>query len=312
VTSMFCGFPVGAVVGGVLCARTIPLYGWQSTFVIGGLLPFLLLPPLLLWLPESIRFLAQGARRNAEKAMVLLRRIDRSATLSPGDSQLAAVPSCARSGIFALFADGRTGPTLLIWTAFFCNLLIMYFLINWLPSALQQAGISLEHAIIATAALNAGGVVGGLTFSGLIDRFGPRRVLTAAYFGAALFVAGIGSGWTSVGAIYAVIAAAGFCVIGAQFGMNALAAEFYPTSLRSTGVGAALGIGRVGAIAGPVVGGALLATDLDMAGLFLTAAAPALLAGEAIFMACSGRTVNPVSSPAPATRSLANMDGQPV
>ena len=310
VTSMFCGFPVGAVIGGLVCSKTIPLFGWESTFVVGGLLPLLLLPALIAWLPESIRFLVQriGGR---EKALALLRRIDRSAALSP---QAPAREAAARVqlDLFAIFADRRAAGTLFLWIAFFCNLLILYFLINWLPSALQRAGVSLENAIVATALLNAGGVAGGLTFSRLTDRFGPRRVLTFAYFGAAVFVGAIGIGWNSVLALYAVIGSAGFCVIGAQFGMNALAAEFYPTSLRSTGVGAALGVGRVGAIVGPLVGGALVSLNLGIHDLFLIAGAPAVFAGAAIFLACNNRISASGSNFASTQRPLANGNGQQI
>jgi AAHS family 4-hydroxybenzoate transporter-like MFS transporter len=147
---------------------------------------------------------------------------------------------------------------------------------------LQRAGIPLERAIIATVLLNAGGVVGGLTFSRLIDRFGPVRVLAAAYLGAAILVAAIGFQWSTVSVALAVVFAAGFSVIGAQFGINAFAAEYYPTSLRATGVGAALGVGRIGSIVGPVVGGFLLGMKLETGLLFAIAAAPALVAGLAI------------------------------
>lgn len=135
-----------------------------------------------------------------------------------------------------LFLAGGLGGTLLLWVVFFSNLLVLYFLINWLPSVLQAAGLPLERAIIGTAVLNAGGIVGGLVLGRFVDRRGPFGVLLAAY-----------------------ALAAGFFVIGTQFCMNALAASFYPTSVRATGVGWALGIGRVGSVIGPVIGGMVLA-----------------------------------------------------
>jgi MFS transporter, AAHS family, 4-hydroxybenzoate transporter len=282
VTLMFCGFPFGAVIGGLISAWTIAIYGWTSVFVAGGVLPLLLVPALLVALPESIRFLASRDSRRAD-ALALLVRIDPSAQSHLSDSPLApAYGPQDRVASARLFQDGRGTGTLFLWMAFFCNLLVLYFLINWLPSVLQRAGIPLERAIIATVLLNAGGVVGGLTFSRLIDRFGPVRVLAAAYLGAAILVAAIGFQWSTVSVALAVVFAAGFSVIGAQFGINAFAAEYYPTSLRATGVGAALGVGRIGSIVGPVVGGFLLGMKLETGLLFAIAAAPALVAGLAI------------------------------
>lgn len=285
VTLMFCGFPIGAVIGGLISAWTIAIFGWKSVFIAGGALPLLLVPALLIALPESIRFLASRDGRRAE-ALALLVRIDPSAETHLSDSALAPV-DCAQDRVaFArLFQDGRGAGTLLLWTAFFCNLLVLYFLINWLPSVLQRAGIPLERAIIATVLLNAGGVVGGLTFSRLIDRFGAVGVLAAAYLSAAILVAAIGFRWSEVSVTLVVVFAAGFSVIGAQFGMNAFAAEYYPTSLRATGVGAALGVGRIGSIVGPVAGGFMLGMNLETSQLFAIAAVPALFAGLAILSA---------------------------
>ena len=167
---------------------------------------------------------------------------------------------------------------------FFCNLLLIYFLINWLPSLLNQAGLSLDRAIIGTVALNAGGIVGGLVLGRFIDRRGPFGVLGGAYVVGAVLIALIGSLDAGVGALMAVIALTGFCVLGTQFGINALAAGYYPTSIRSTGVGWALGIGRIGSIVGPVVGGMVLALDWSIAQLFLLTAVPALVAAIGVLM----------------------------
>jgi AAHS family 4-hydroxybenzoate transporter-like MFS transporter len=291
ITIMFCGFPIGAVVGGLVSSKAIPVYGWESVFIAGGVLPLLLVPALMIWLPESVRFLAAQIG-GAKQASALLNRIDSHAVIGFSASPPRPTGPSTRAGIGALFAERQVAGTLLLWTAFFCNLLVLYFLINWLPSVLQRAGVSLERAILATALLNAGGVVGGLAFSWIIDRFGPRMVLTLAYLGAAVLVSAIGIEWNSAATTYGIIAAAGFCVIGAQFGMNALAAEYYPTSLRSTGVGAALGIGRVGAMMGPLVGGVLISLDLGTMRLFSIAAIPAVVAGLAIYLACRATAPN--------------------
>lgn len=283
VTVMFCGFPLGAVLGGLASAKLIAAYGWPAVFYMGGILPLILAPALALWLPESIRFLVQ---RGAEPKRVaaICGRIDRAGAYEAGqrfvieDRKLEGLP------IKHLFREQRGWGTAALWLVFFCNLLLIYFLINWLPSLLREAGLSLDRAIVGTVALNAGGIVGGLALGRLIDRRGPFGVLGGAYLAGALLIALIGSLDTSVGAMMAVIALTGFCVLGTQFGINALAASYYPTSIRSTGVGWALGIGRIGSIVGPVLGGVVIALDWSIPQLFLLTAVPALVAALGVLM----------------------------
>lgn len=302
VTIMFCGFPFGAVLGGAIAAQIIPDHGWQSVFVLGGVLPLLLAAVLLPALPESIRFLVARGRQ-PERAAAIMRRIDRTLAAEAGDSYVVAEQSAAGAPVAQLFAGGRAGVTILLWIVFFMNLLMMYFLINWLPTVLAQAGLPVERAIIATVLLNLGGIIGGLALGRLIDRRGPYRVLASAYLGAAVFTALIGVVDISVGAIMATVFVTGFCIIGAQFGMNALAADYYPTAMRSTGIGWALGIGRIGSVLGPVIGGLLLALDWPTSSLFLAAAMPALISVTAVVLiglsAARARSAT-VRAPAPA------------
>jgi AAHS family 4-hydroxybenzoate transporter-like MFS transporter len=280
VTLMFCGFPLGAVLGGLASARLIAAFGWPSVFILGGVLPLLLVPVLVLALPESLRYLVAKGRDAEQRA--LLSQLDTQASLEPG--QRLVLPEQRLEGVPVkhLFLAGRLGGTLLLWVIFFSNLLILYFLINWLPSVLQAAGLPLERAIIGTVVLNAGGIVGGLALGWLVDRRGPFGVLLAAYALAAVSVWAIGSAGAEVAAVMLVVFAAGFFVIGTQFCMNALAASFYPTSVRATGVGWALGIGRVGSVIGPVIGGMVLALGWTHPALFLAAAVPAVVSAIAV------------------------------
>jgi AAHS family 4-hydroxybenzoate transporter-like MFS transporter len=280
---MFCGFPLGAVLGGLVSAGLISAFGWPSVFVLGGVLPLLLLPVLYVLLPESIRFLVSQRTASATVA-ALLGRIDRRASYVSTDRFVIGEPVLPGLPVSHLFTQSRATGTVLLWTVFFSNLLILYFLINWLPSVLQQAGLPIERAIIGTVLLNAGGIAGGLVLGRIIDRRGPFGVLTIAYAVAALFVAAIGLFGSPVGLVMAIITLAGFFVIGAQFCMNVLAASYYPTAIRSTGVGWALGIGRIGSIVGPVLGGIVLSLGWSTAELFLASAAPALVASMAVFL----------------------------
>jgi MFS transporter, AAHS family, 4-hydroxybenzoate transporter len=302
VSLMFCGFPLGAVLGGLIASRMIPVLGWESAFLLGGVLPLLLLPVLHLWLPESIRFLA--ARGVAEpKLRALMASIVGSARAKDVRFEQPAAVVATPVTVKGLFGPGRTGRTLLLWVVFFMNLLLLYFLVNWLPSLLRQAGVALDKAIISTALLNLGGIVGALCFARLIDRFGPYKVLPAAYAAAAASTMVVGQA-TGAGfaALMTMVFIAGFCVIGAQISINALAANSYPAEIRSTGVGWALGIGRAGSVVGPVVGGLLVATGLQVGPLFLIAAVPALLAAVAVLMLAARRSEAAGSSAEPAVK----------
>jgi AAHS family 4-hydroxybenzoate transporter-like MFS transporter len=280
VTLMFCGFPLGAVLGGLASARLIGAFGWPSVFVLGGVLPLVLVPILIFALPESIRYLVAKGKGAQQRA--ILARLDPHAPLSAGESLVVSEPRLEGVPVKHLFLAGRLGGTLLLWVIFFCNLLILYFLINWLPSVLRTAGLPLERAIIGTVLLNAGGIVGGLALGWLVDRRGPFGVLLVAFSLAAISVWAIGSVGAAVSGVLLIVFAAGFFVIGTQFCMNALAASFYPTSVRATGVGWALGVGRIGSVIGPVIGGVVLSLGWTHPTLFLAAAVPALVSAVAV------------------------------
>ncbi|WP_439406027.1 MFS transporter [Bradyrhizobium sp. DASA03076] len=283
---MFCGFPLGSTIGGLISAPLIGAFGWQAVFVVGGVLPLLTLMVLFAWLPESIRYLLTREVADVRIAKLLAR-------LDPGIRATAAsryvVHGSQRSGfqgsgfpVTKLLAEGRASMTVLLWIAFFMNLLVMYFLVNWMPSLLKASGLPLNIAILSTAVLNAGGVVGAIVLGRFVDRLDPYLVLGGAYLASALFIAGIAFGSASVGTLMISTFLAGFGVVGAQIGMNALAAGLYPTEIRSTGVGWALGVGRIGSIIGPVAGGVLLGFGWDAQSVVLTAAVPAVLAGLAV------------------------------
>ena len=277
VTSMFIGFPLGAVLGGLASARLIEQFGWSSVFVVGGVLPLVLAPIILLGLPESVGFLVVAGRHGDRLARILAR-------IAPdlkNDGELAFALSrqdrVTRGSIAQLFVSGRWTITLTLWTIFFCNLLVMYLLINWLPVVLSQAGLALDKAILGTVLLNLGGVFGGFAIAQSMDRWGTSRAFWAAYLGATFFVIAIGHAVFDVRLLMLLIFLAGFCLIGAQFGMNALAAAYYPTEIRSTGVGWALGVGRIGSIAGPLIGGAVIALGADAQTTLSMAAVPTVV-----------------------------------
>ena len=253
---MFCGFSIGAALGGFLAAALIPQFGWRSVFIVGGVAPLLLVPILALRLPESVRFLALTGQAN-DRVAQCSRLIGPKTTIAPATLFVVHEPQLAGIPVLHLFRDGRTLVTLLLWVVFFMSLLDIYFLANWLPTVLNDLGASVSAAAAIGSMLQVGGVVGTFALGSIIDRF-SFRALALVYFIAVFAVGAIGQLGHSVVFVTMAIFAAGFCIVGGQIAANALAAAFYPTSVRATGVGWALGIGRVGSIVGPLVGGALL------------------------------------------------------
>jgi MFS transporter, AAHS family, 4-hydroxybenzoate transporter len=278
---MFCGFSVGAALGGLLAAALIPQFGWRSVFLVGGVAPLLLVPILALRLPESVRFLALTGSAN-ERVAQLLGSISPKAAFAPATQFVIHEPGLAGIPVLHLFKSGRTLVTLLLWVVFFMSLLDLYFLSNWLPTVLNDLGASVSAAAAIGSMLQVGGVVGTFALGSIIDRF-SFRALALVYFIAVFAVGAIGQLGHSVVFVTMAIFATGFCIVGGQIAANALAAGFYPTSVRATGVGWALGIGRVGSIAGPLIGGALLTAKWSTASVFAAAALAALCAAIAAF-----------------------------
>src|SRR5258708_1044890 len=252
---MFRGFSVGAALGGLLAAALIPQFGWRSVFVVGGVAPLLLFPILALRLPESVRFLALTGRAN-ERVAQLLGLINPKAVFAPAAQFVIHEPGLAGIPVLHLFREGRTPVTLLLWVVFFMSLLDLYFLSNWLPTVLNDLGASVSSAAAIGSMLQVGGVVGTFALGSIIDRF-SFRALALVYFAAVFAVGAIGQLGHSVAFFTLAIFSPPFSIVARQIPSNALAAGVYPTSVRATGVGWALGIGRVGSIVGPIARGLL-------------------------------------------------------
>src|SRR6202012_3560078 len=222
------------------------------------------------WLPESVRFLALSGRAPARIAE-LLRLVNPKAAFTAATQFVVHEPALAGMPVLHLFRDGRTLVTLLLWVVFFMSLLDLYFLSNWLPTVLNDLGASVSAAASIGAMLQVGGIVGTFALGSIIDRF-SFRALALVYFVAVFAVGAIGHLGHSAVLVTLAIFVAGFCIVGGQIAANALAAAFYPTAVRATGVGWALGIGRVGSIVGPLVGGVLLSMKWSAGEVFVTAA----------------------------------------
>jgi AAHS family 4-hydroxybenzoate transporter-like MFS transporter len=281
VTTMICGFSLGAAVGGFVAASIIPRFGWQSVFIVGGAAPLVIAAAAFLWLPDSIRFLLVRGGRD-DRARGYLKQI------APGTALPVTLSAGADEGeargafvVKQLFEKRRAVGTILIWTVYFMNLLNLYFLNSWLPTIMSDADVPVDTAIRLTALFQVGGIGGALVLGALLDRYFSFWVLAGCYLWAAMCVFFIGSSGASTLMLAITITSAGLGIIGGQNASHALSAAFYPTAIRSTGVGWALGIGRIGSIVGPVLGGLLLARGTPIGQVFWAAAIPALIATTA-------------------------------
>jgi AAHS family 4-hydroxybenzoate transporter-like MFS transporter len=282
VTITVCGFAIGPALGGFVAGPLINLYGWPSLFVLGSVLPLLLLPVLWRMLPESSRFLiARGD--SPEKITRNLQRLFPEHRLSADEEYGQPEGRVPRASVREVFAEGRGLGTVLLWSAIFFNLIGINLQTSWLPTMISELGYPIEQAVTATAMLHVGGALGGLVLSRLLDRVDPLRAVAVIGMISGLFVILIGFSGGSLMMLRFSIFFAGLFVVGGQSALNAMSGMFYPSHIRSTGAGWALGIGRLGAAAGPIVGSALAALHMDIRMLYYVEAVPFFLMGAAVF-----------------------------
>ena len=276
VSLMFSGFTLGAITGGLISHEAVPEYGWRAVFLVGGVLTLAFVPLAFWGVPESVRFLRTKGGAD-DKIQRLLART------GPLEEAPEDVGAGIKGGVRELFTQGRATRTILLWVVFFMSLLDVYMLINWLPTALNQGGASVQTAILVSTIMQSGGLIGAWPLGALVDRIGPRLTLVPAYLLATVCIAGVGLLASQSIVLTTIVAfGAGFGVIGGQAAMNAIASTTYPTAARSTGVGWALGVGRTGSIVGPLIGGALMTAHMPTRDIFLLSAIPAAIAALAI------------------------------
>jgi AAHS family 4-hydroxybenzoate transporter-like MFS transporter len=275
------GFNIGAAFGGFIAAGLIPAFGWRSVFYFGGLVPLALAVPMYFMLPESLQFLVLRGR-NLNKVGQWLKRIGASVPSGPVEY---VVHEENRKGvpIVHLFREGRAVGTVLLWVINFMNLLNLYFLSSWLPTVVRDAGYSTRIAVLVGTTVQVGAAIGTIVNGWLIDRLGFRKLLTTCFGIACVSIAMIGQPSLPLLLLFVVVFVAGWCVPGGQGGVNAVAATYYPTYLRSTGIGSGLGIGRIGAIVGPLLASELMRRHWAARELFLAAAIPALISAVVMY-----------------------------
>ncbi|CAB3787882.1 3-(3-hydroxy-phenyl)propionate transporter [Paraburkholderia caffeinitolerans] len=232
VGAMYCGMPFGAAIAAVIGMLGTGDASWRHVFYVGGLGPIVMVPLLGLFLHESQQFVAAQASKVAKEG----------------------APTVAQ----ALWQAGRARTTIALWISYLGTLIVLYFLMNWLPSMVLARGLTRVESNLVLMLFNIGGGVGAVAIATIMDRFGRRGTVVGMYVGivAALTVLA-SAGGASATAFGGLLC--GFFIVGSQSVLYALAGHAYPTEVRGTGVGAAVAVGRLGSILGPLVAGQLFA-----------------------------------------------------
>ena len=284
VTSMFCGFNLGMAGGGFVSAKLIPAFGWHSLLLIGGLLPLLLTLVLLLWLPESARYLVVRNKGDERVRRVLAPIAPSEVAVASGFSVPEQQTVQSRNVFRVIFSGTYSAGTLLLWLTYFMGLVIVYLLTSWLPTLLRDSGASLEQAASIGALFQLGGVLSAVGVGWAMDRFDPHRVIGVFYLLAGGFAWLVGQSLGQMTLLATLVLVAGMCINGAQSAMPSLAARFYPTQGRATGVSWMLGIGRFGAILGAWIGATLLGLGWNFEQVLTALVLPAALATAAVLV----------------------------
>ncbi|CAX59546.1 4-hydroxybenzoate transporter [Erwinia billingiae Eb661] len=275
ITVVFCGFTFGAAGGGFAASWLIPNFGWHAVLVVGGILPLLMVPILLKGLPESVRFLI-ARQAPAERIRQIVAKMAPDQALNGRQFAMAEKPQCHGAARLVLSRPYLLGSTLL-WGAYFMGLFLVYLIGSWLPSLVKDMGMTVTQAALVTAMYQAGGTVGSLFAGWMMDRFNANLALAAIYFTGAIATVAIGFAPAHTLVLSLVAFCSGFCLNGANTGMNALSASYYPTHARATGSSWMHGVGRIGAILSAFAGAQMLSMGWNITEVFSSLAIPAVL-----------------------------------
>lgn len=281
ITLMFMGITFGGMLPALVTVAW-PGGGWQALFLVGGAIPLVAAVLNWLWMPESLKFLALKAA-DAARLLALVRRL-RPELVIAADAVFTFPQRGGGAFRFArLFEADLRLMTPLVWVLFMANLMANFFLNSWMPTLLRDSGLSASDAALTNSLYYVGGVIGGLTIGRALDRAGIA-IIAGFMLAGCVCVAVLGQVSTVPFALQAAVFLVGVTVLGVQLGLNAVAGLTYPTAIRANGTGWALGIGRVGAILGPLIGGQLIHMHLPVSQLLLAPAVPLFIGAVAAFL----------------------------
>lgn len=282
VNLMFVGFPIGSSMGGFVSAWLIPHYGWQSVLILGGVMPLALAVALIFLLPESARYLAVKNKSQQQIARIL-----RHIAPLPDNTHFVLQETGQvkeQSALGVIFSPRYLVGTIMLCLTYFMGLLIFYLLTSWLPLLIRETGATLSQASVITALFPLGGGIGVLVLGALMDKINPNKVVAVGYLLTGVFVCLVGFSTSSLVLMGVMVFIAGTIMNGAQSSMPALAAGFYPTQGRATGVAWMLGLGRFGGILGAFSGAFLMQAELSFKTIFALLAIPAVLSAIALMI----------------------------
>jgi AAHS family 4-hydroxybenzoate transporter-like MFS transporter len=283
---IFTGNPLGGFLGGQAIAQLLPAFGWPVIFFIGGMLPLVLIPVMLLWLPESPRFLLARGRMTTrtERLLQTLNIEPEGMVRESGPATGHTVDVATGNPVAGLFRDGLAATTVFVWILYFANLLSIYLISYWLPTVLNLSGLAPADAVFAASLMSAGPLVSVFAMAPLARHFGPQRVLAVMLSTGVLVIGTVGLANPPHGMLLVAIFLMGCCTVGSMTGINGMTAALYPARVRTTGMGWALGIGRLGGIGGPWLGGVLLTMGWPPRQIFLFACLTALIGTFCVVM----------------------------
>lgn len=282
VTLMFSGYAIGGMAAAFLGSILVPVYGWKIMFLIAGI-PLVVLLPLMKILPESIDYLVR--RKQMQTVQKFLNKMEPTYLYQAGDVFVlsSANQQASNAPVKKIFSDGRAFSTIMFWCSIFMTLIMVYALGNWLPKLMIEAGYNLSKSLIFLFSLNVGGMIGSILGGYLADRYNLKYVLMVMLLIGAVSLSLLSFQFNSV-VLYVLIACAGAASIGSQIMLLAYMAKFYPANIRTTGIGWGLGMGRIGAILGPILTGWLLAMQLPHVYNFLALSIPAVLGMITVYL----------------------------
>lgn len=275
-----CGFGIGAMLGGLSAVMLQDEFGFRSVFMTGAVLTGLALVALVSLLPESVDFLNQKQPANAQtKLTKIAHKIDKQGNWQlPTQNQSAK----AKAPISQLFAKGQLKTTLLIWAAFIAVMSSFYFISSWTPALLESSGLAKEQSQKVGMAISIGGTIGSLIFGFLVSKFTPKSTLMAFVVLSSFAIIGfVFSPTLTLALLFAILV--GSLVNGCITGLYTINPTLYAPEFRSTGVGTAIGVGRIGSIVSPMLAGKLLDVGIGKDDLYLGASGFILLALVALY-----------------------------
>ena len=299
VTTMFSGYAMGGIMAALFGSWFTADHGWQIMFFIAGI-PLLLLPLAWKFLPESLTFLVK-VERTAEARQMIQKISPEHSLSSTAKLELTEVVVPGGTSVKALYKQGRGLSTALFWLCFFMCLLTLYALGSWLPKLMMAAGYSLGSSLTFLLAMNIGAVIGTVGGGILADKFHLKPVIITLCLAGAVALSLLGFN-SPQPVIYLLVAVAGACAIGSQILLYSYVAQYYPLSVRSTGIGWASAVGRTGAIVGPILIGYLLSQELPHQINFMAVGIPVVIAAIAVFFIRKAQTDEEVAAEAEAQR----------